>query len=244
MIELNLLPDIKLEYIKAQRARRLILSISVLVSAVALTLLLLLLSVDGLQKKHLNDLNTDIKNYSSELQGKPNINQILTVQNQLESLTALHAGKPNASQLFGYLDQVTPAAVDINSFTVDFTADTVIITGESDTLASVNQYIDTLKFTTYMTDKNPQSTKAFNNVVLAAFSLNTGAATQSNTTGVKPSAATFTVNAGFDKNIFDITQKPTLNVPNEVSTRSNVANPKDLFMAAPTPSNTPNGGTH
>lgn len=241
MIELNLLPDIKLEYIKAQRTRRLVLTVSVLVSAVAVALLLILLSLDGLQRKHLSDLNSDIKDETQQLQGKPNINQILTIQNQLKSLTALHASKPNVIQLFNYLGQVTPASVDINNLTADFTANSIVITGDSDTLASVNQYVDTLKATTYTSDVNPKSALAFNNVVLSAFSLSTGVGPGGQPVQPNSKPATFTINLGYDTNIFDITQKVNLNVPSQVSTRSTTSNPTDLFTA---PQTTTTGGTH
>ena len=154
MIQLNLLPDVKLEYIKAQRSRRLVFSVSVLVTIASVALLLLLLSVEGLQKKHLSDLNNDISSETSKLQNEPQINKILTVQNQLESLTALHAGKPAATRLFDYLNQVTPANVNITDFSIDFTKQTTTVTGTSDSLSSVNKYVDTLKFTTYTTDSN------------------------------------------------------------------------------------------
>jgi hypothetical protein len=207
MIQLNLLPDVKLEYIKAQRSRRLVITVSIMVSAVAVTLLVLLLLTNGLQKKHLNDLTKDIKSESSQLQQKPQIGKILTVQNQLESLTALHAGKPAASRLFDYLNSVTPAPVAIGSLTVDFGQKTASIQGSADALASVNKYIDTLKFTTYTTDTDNQSgqTKAFNNIVLSSFALSSDSS---------------------------ITQKVKLDVPSLTTTRAQVGNPTDLFQAS------------
>ncbi|HXR49835.1 MAG TPA: hypothetical protein VN778_02310, partial [Verrucomicrobiae bacterium] len=170
MVQLNLLPDVKLDYIRAQRSRRLVLSISVLVTGIVVLALVLLLLADVAQKKHLSDLSRDIQNESSELQQKPDISKILTVQNQLESLTTLHSGKPAASRLFNnYLDQVTPAAASIASFDIDFTQQTVTITGTADALSTINKYVDTLKFTTYTTDSNKTPTKAFSDVVLSSF---------------------------------------------------------------------------
>jgi len=228
MIQLNLLPDVKLEYIKAQRSRRLVTSSAVLVSLIAIGLLVILLAVSGLQKKHISDLTNDIANQSRQLQQKPQVDKILTVQNQLESLTALHAAKPAASQLFDYLNQVTPTQVNITSFNVDFTAQTMTITGTADALSSVNKYVDTLKFTKYTTDTNDTSTAAFNNVVLSSFGLSSGSHDSTQ-------AATYTVNVAYDPKIFDITQKVSLDVPNLVTTRSNVDQPGDLFKAAPQP---------
>jgi len=229
--QLNLLPDVKMDYIKAQRTRRMAITISVLVSAAAIALLVLLIGAEGLQKKHLSDLSRDISNDSSKLQQKPNITKILTVQNQLESLTNLHNTKPAASRLFDYLNELTPAQVDITDLKIDFTQQTETITGTADSLSSVNQYVDTLKFTNY-TDKGvPGSKPAFSNVVLSSFSL-----TKQNQANGHP--ADYTITLSYDKTIFDITQNISLAVPSVTTTRSGVAQPIDLFQAAPTTSGT------
>ena len=225
--QLNLLPDVKMDYIKAQKMRRLAISIALLVSAASILLLVLLIAADGLQKKHLSDLSRDINNNSSTLQQKPQINKILTVQNQLESLTNLHNSKPAASRLFAYLNELTPAQVDITDLKVDFTLDTESITGTADALSSVNQYIDTLKFTTYTIEGSTTSARAFSSVVLSTF----GLSNQSQTNG---HPANYTITLSYDKNIFDITQQVKLSVPNVTTTRLGVAQPIDLFQASPT----------
>jgi Tfp pilus assembly protein PilN len=225
MIQLNLLPDVKLQYIKARRDRRMIMTLSVLISAAAVGLLILLLAVNGLQKKHINDLSEDIASESSQLQKQPDINKILTVQNQLGSLTNLHAGKPAANRLFDYLNSLTPSQVAITNFRIDFTQQTITVTGTADALASVNKYVDTLKFTTYTSDKAADSAKAFSNVVLSSFGIATG-----DTSG-KPAA--FTVTFSYDKNIFDVSQDVKLNIPNSTTTRADLDKPSDLFEAAP-----------
>lgn len=229
MIQLNLLPDVKLLYMKAQRQRRLVLSASILITGGAVVLLLLTLSVNGLQKKHINDLTKDIAKENSELQNKPNINKILTVQNQLESLTALHDQEPAAARLFDYLNQVTPDSTSITTFNIDFNAGTATITGTADTLSNVNKYVDTLKFITYTTNENSKPTPVFSNVVLSSFGLNTGTKDASQ-------AASFTITLSYDKTIFDITKKVTLKVPSATTTRSQVSQPSDLFKPTPTPS--------
>jgi Tfp pilus assembly protein PilN len=236
MIQLNLLPDVKMLYIKAQRQRRIVMSVSFIVTAAGIALLLLMLSVNGLQKKHLSDLSKDIKDENSQLQKKPNIGRVLTVQNQLQSLTALHDDKPAASQLFEYLNQVTPASVSINTFSIDLTQDTMTITGTSDSLANVNQYVDTLKKSTYTTGDNKTAQPAFSNVVLSSFGLNSAAKDVSQ-------AANYTINLSYDKTIFDITQKVTLSVPT-INTRAQsgqTGQTGNLFEAKPVTPST--GGT-
>jgi hypothetical protein len=223
MIELNLLPDVKLDYIKAQQTRRLVISVSLLVSAVAVLLLILLLAANGLQKKHLSDLGRDIATSSQKLQNEPNINKILTVQNQLQSLTDLHASKPAASRLFDYFNQMTPVNVSISTLNIDFTQQTATINGSADSLGSVNKYTDTLKFTTYDNGTGVNS-KAFSNVLLSSFGVSDS--------GGNSQPTNYTITMAYDKNIFDITQQIKLEVPNLTTTRSSLGQPIDLFQPA------------
>jgi Tfp pilus assembly protein PilN len=234
MLQLNLLPDVKQEYIKAENQRRLVISISVIVTGVSIGLLILLLSIGGLQRKHISDLTDDIASSTKELQGKKDIDKILTVQNQLNSLTGLHAAKPAATRMFDYLNQATPTQVDITNIKMDFTASTITITGTADSLSSVNKYVDTIKFTTYTTDSTSTPTSAFSNVVLTAFAI---------TTGVKDGGrpANYTITLSYQKDLFDLTKKVSFNVPNLTTTRAS-SNPNDLFKTAPSTSKTSGGG--
>jgi hypothetical protein len=201
-----------------------------------------LLSVNLVQKKHSEDLSKDITRKSAELKKKPQIDKILTVQNQLEGLTGLHAAKPAASRLLGYLNQLTPASISISDFTIDYTKQEVQIVGDADALSTVNKYVDTIKFTTYTaadtsadqaggstnTAASSTKTKAFDNVVLSSFGLN-----NSQDTGVKGKPAKYTIKLSYDLKIFDNTQTITLQVPNITTTRSSIDKPTDLFQAAP-----------
>lgn len=230
MIQFNLLPDVKLQYLKVRRTQRLVVSVSTLLIAASLFVFVLLIgTVDVFQKKNLNDLNHDISTYTNQLQNTPNLNKILTVQNQLQVLTSLHDQKPAASRLFGYLKQLTPSAASISQFNVGFAQDTtdqtsdtlsgpdtVSITGAANSLDVVNKFADTLKYTTYK-KSDGTSANAFSAVVLSQFSRST-------------SGATYTITANFDPAIFDSANNASLTVPNIISTRSVVEQPNDLFQ--------------
>jgi Tfp pilus assembly protein PilN len=235
MIQFNLLPDVKLEYIKAERMRRLIIGVAILVSVLSVAGLGLLISLNQLGKKHLSDLSRDITTKSSELQREPKLNYILTVQNQLASLTTLHGGKPAVSRLFDYLNSLTPSQISITNYTSDFTAHTITITGTADALSSVNQYVDTLKYTTYAVQGDTATAKslAFSNVVLSSFGLSASAAKANQ-------AATYSISLSYDPAIFDITKTVKLNIPNLVTTRSTATTTSDLFTAAPASTTTVN----
>jgi hypothetical protein len=200
MIQFNLLPDVKLEYVKAQRTKHLLTLVSIVVSVAALSVLAIsLFSVDVVQKKSLHDLNKDISRYSNQLKSVNDLDKILTVQNQLGTLTSLHEQKPVAGRLFGYLSQVTPQQASLNKLTVDFATNTITLGGSGPTLDVVSTYTDTLKRTTYKTD-NDTSGRAFSSVVLATFSRD-------------DKGASFTITASFDPTIFSSANNVTLKVP-------------------------------
>lgn len=202
MIQFNLLPNVKLEYVKTQRTKRMLTMVSVIVSIASIGVLLLsIVAVDVVQKKSLNDLNGDINRYSTQLKSVKDLDKILTVQNQLSTLTSLHSKKPVASRLFTYISQVTPSQIkELNQLSVDFTTNALTIGGSAPSLDVVSTYTDTLKAAMYKTDAGNASTHAFSNVVLSSF-------------GRSDSDATFTITCSFDPIIFNSADNVTLKVP-------------------------------
>lgn len=221
MVQLNLLPDIKQEFVKARRLKRLVMAVSIIATAISLIVfIVLLLTVDVVQKTNLSNIDKDIATYSAKLKATPNLNQILTVQNQLNSLPALNAQKPATSRLFGYISQLTPSKVNITSLNIDYKLYKGTVIGTTDTADTINTFVDTLKFTTYNAQSSnglKSTAKAFSSVVLTSFNRNT---TQS----------VYTIDFTFDPLIFDNTNTVTLTVPNIISTRSEVNQPKALFQ--------------
>jgi hypothetical protein len=208
-VQFNLLPDIKLEFNRAQKAKRLVYSASILGVAAVLTVFIVsFLVVNVLQKKLLSDANNDMTHYSQQLKGIKDLDKILTIQNQLDALPSLHQSKHLTSRLFGYLPQVTPVNANIGKLNIDTSVNTISISGTADTVETINKFVDTLKFTTY-SSQNDQSTKkaAFSNVVLSKVDRTA-------------KDATYTIDANYDPPLFDATQKINLTVPTEVTTRS------------------------
>ena len=200
MVQFNLLPDVKQEFIKTQRIKRLVVGGSVLASAASVLVLLVLLStVYIVQKKSINDLNSDIHTNSNTLKNSPNIDNILTVQTQLNSLSALHAQKPVASRLFGYLSLLTPQQVTISDLKIDFTANTINLTGNAPNLDAVNTFVDSLKFTTYSVQGQSGAPNAFSTVVLSSFSRS-------------QNSASYAITLDFDPAIFNSSNNVTLSV--------------------------------
>lgn len=222
MIQLNLLPDVKIEYLRTARNKRLVMGASMLVIAVSVGVMLLLGTiVYGFQKKNLADLNKDITTYNKQLRDTPDLDKVLTIQNQLVALTGLHEKKVAANRLFPYLTQLTPSAASISQMEMDAEASSLKIDGNATSLDIANTYIDTLKFTTFQEIASDGTTegngdKAFSNVVMTQFTRNS-------------TGATFTITCNYEPKIFDNTLQIKLTVPKIVSTRSLTEQPTDLF---------------
>ncbi|CAN5410013.1 hypothetical protein BH10PAT3_BH10PAT3_8890 [soil metagenome] len=216
MLQLNLLPDVKIQFIRAKRAKRMVIVFAVLAVGASLALLFIMFSLTMLQKRHISQLNKDINTYEKALKNTPDLAKILTIQNQLNSLPDLYSQRPVVSRLFPYVEQTTPASIGIAHLIVDFADSSINIEGTSDTLESVNRYVDTLKFTKYKMEDSETTTKAFTNVVLGAF-------------GRDSLSATYGIKLNFNPDIFDASKKVTLVVPETISTRSETELPGGVF---------------
>ncbi|MBP9853202.1 hypothetical protein KBC77_04460 [Candidatus Saccharibacteria bacterium] len=200
MIQFNLLPDAKLEYLKAERTKKLLVTSSFIAGAVALALLVVAaMVVYGVQRQHLSDLNDDIKSYTSEIKGTKDLDTLLTVQNQLGALTGLHEQKPVASRLFNFIGQVTPAEVSINTLNIDFAANTLSIGGTAPSIDAMRVYADSLKTTQYSTGASSTKQFAFSEVVVGSFAKS-------------EKGTTFTINLKYDPALFLFTNDITLDV--------------------------------
>jgi len=257
MIQLNLLPDVKMQYINARRRKRLILGVSFITAAFFLTVFILLfVYVRFAQQKYMTDLSKDIAVKTSELQSKQDIDKILTVQNQLNSLPGLHDEKTVSSRLFDYLQKLTPSDATISKVNIDFLENTAVIEGNANEISVVNKFADTLKFTGFIANEegtdglvpqcelgNIEQTsevideqqegvkglcRAFSEVVLAKFTLSDD---NNNSSGVS-----YEINFNFDNKIFENIESVEgrkaveLVVPNIISTRSATERPGELFV--------------
>lgn len=172
MIQINLIPDVKAQYIKAIRLKRIIYGVSFIVIAASLTVFAILFSyANGVQKLTLNNQQKDIDKLSSQLDEVADLDKILTIQNQLSSLDSLHSEKPVASRLYSFIPQITPPNVSLTRFGVDFdpSVPTIEIRGTANNQEDVNRFVDTLKFTKYTITGSEDQQNAFGEVVLVSF---------------------------------------------------------------------------
>jgi Tfp pilus assembly protein PilN len=123
MIEINLIPDVKQELLKAQRVRATVISIAILVGiAAAAVVVLLALWVFAVQAARNVFVDNTIKEESQKLSNVEDINNTLTIQNQLSLITPLHDEKNIDSRIFDILNTINPPApnsVAITSLSLD-----------------------------------------------------------------------------------------------------------------------------
>ncbi len=222
MIQLNLLPDVKTKFISTERTKHLTIMTATAICGVAIAIVVILVGIAyGSQKVTLNKLDKEIVASSSELQSVNGLNKILTIQNQLDSLTDLHDQKPVTSRLFDFMPQITPIDVYVGDITLEYEDSSVVINGSAKTLELINKFVDTLKFTAYSTDQSDEQLPAFSSVVLNTFSKAT-------------TNYSYSISLFFDSNIFSSDyEQVTLIIPNIISTRSQTEQPDLLFQAQP-----------
>lgn len=220
MIQFNLLPDVKLEYVKKERTKRLVIMGGIAVTSISVfVLVLLFLLVNVFQTQHINNLNEDIATHTQDLENVPELDKVLTIQNQLEVINGLHQDKPASQRIYNYLIQLTPTDAKIASVTVNFEENTMSFSGSATSLQVVNKFVDTIKFTDYTyADKKD---RAFSEVVLTSYGIS-----ESDDSAERTS---YTIDFNFEPIIFDNTESVELTVPPIISTRSITEKPGDLF---------------
>jgi Tfp pilus assembly protein PilN len=205
MIQFNLLPDVKKEYIKAKKTKRVIISVSIASTLVSVVIVAVLFSFVQIgQKKYIDDLTKDISRQASEISSIEDINRMLTVQSQLRSLPILHEQKPETSRIFNYLSQVIPTSASLSSVTVDVPTATLSIAGDADSVATVNKLVDIMRFASYSTDEAKlERLKIFTVTTTSLSGTNDG--------------ATFQLTATFDPLIFNNTKEVTFHIEDPVA---------------------------
>ncbi len=134
MIEINLIPDVKQELLKAQRVRNYVISGAVIggIASIAIVGVLVLVMISQAVAGGVFDAS--IKDLDKKLQSESDLSKILTVQNQLDRLSDMHKTKNIDSRLFPLLDAINPSApnnVTISTVKIDAETKTISIEGQA-----------------------------------------------------------------------------------------------------------------
>lgn len=117
MIELNLLPDVKQELIKAQRVRNAVVSVSIMASIIAATAAGILAAyVYGAQPLIKQNNGAEITKQHAELMKIEDLKGAVTVQKQLQVLSDQHKSKNISSRMFDILSAINPQGTNLISY--------------------------------------------------------------------------------------------------------------------------------
>ncbi len=124
--EVNLVPDIKDEMIKALKLRNFIFFLSAVVAIASVGVTLFIGLIAGGQKLALDGKKTTIDNLSSKLNSYTDLNEFLTIKDQLGNISALTNNKQVMSRSFDVLSAILPTGPDVinlSELTVDLSGD-------------------------------------------------------------------------------------------------------------------------
>lgn len=127
MIEVNLIPDVKQELLKAQKARRFVIAISIFVGVGMVAVVGILASYTfGVQSIQSANLDNNIEEQSKKIKEVEDLSKVLTIQNQLSKISDIHANKNINSRVFQMLYAINPTennAVKYTTVTYNTTDD-------------------------------------------------------------------------------------------------------------------------
>ena len=150
MIEINLIPDVKQELLKAQRTRSMVVSIAIISSiAAASVVILLLVYIFVVQLGRNAILDGQIKDRSTQLAAVEDLSQMVTIQNQLTGINNLNQQKTVLSRLLDALSAVVPATgnniISISQVDVSTDETKVRIEGQTNSYDSVEVFKKTVE---------------------------------------------------------------------------------------------------
>lgn len=229
MIQLNLLPDVKKEFLRAESARRKTIAISILVTIIAAGLTAVFaLYVYAVQNVILYTQTQDIKNKSEKLSKVQDIDKYLTIQNQLKQLSTLHGDKNNFSRLLTFLPVLNPAPpqnVTLTNLEVNSVDSVITFKGTVADYGALTTFKDTLANAEYrylsQDNGEPTTGKLFKQVVIETASYEK---TESK------AGVNFTIIATYEPEVFKQSNaEVTITVPNKETTNSVTNSPQAIF---------------
>lgn len=150
MIEINLVPDVKQELIKAQRIRSTVITVSVLIGIISVVVVILLaMYIYTIQAVRGVNVDEAIKNGSSALSAIEDLSNTLTIQNQLTKISDLNSQKKMYSRVFDLINKTNPKEpnnISISNLKIDSSSEVITIEGQAlNSYAAVEVYKKTIE---------------------------------------------------------------------------------------------------
>lgn len=143
--EINLVPDIKDEMIKTLKLRNFIFFLCIIVATASIGVTLVFGLILGGQQIALESKKTTLNNLSAKLNSYGDLNDFLTIKDQLGNLSNLSSNKQVLSRTFGILSAIIPTGADtitISELNVNLSGEQPTFTFDAQANAGKEPYID------------------------------------------------------------------------------------------------------
>lgn len=143
--EINLVPDIKGEMIKTLKLRNFIFFLCIVVAAVSVGITVVVGLVMGGQQIAIEGKQSTIKSLSSKLKSYSDLDDFLTIKDQLGNISTLTSNKKVLSRTFNILSALIPTGADtitISELSVNLSEDTPTFSFDAQANAGKEPYID------------------------------------------------------------------------------------------------------
>ena len=145
--EINLVPDVKGEMIKALKLRNFIFFLCIVVASVSVAVSIIFAGIAGGQQAIVNSKKTTITKLSNKFNSYNDLGNFLTIKDQLSGLSAISNNKKLLSRTFNALSALLPSDSDANSIsiselTIDFSTPEPTISFDAQANAGEPPYID------------------------------------------------------------------------------------------------------
>lgn len=141
--EINLVPDVKMKMIKAQKMRNLVLFICIVVAGGAIGVVLVLFGVKSGQDIAMSNQDRRLEQMSETLNSYSELNELVAIQGQLKGVDEITSRKTVLSRVFGALSVMLPTGGDVvklSELRVNLTTDVINMEGQAD--ARIDPQID------------------------------------------------------------------------------------------------------
>ena len=143
--EINLVPDIKGEMIKALKLRNFIFFLCIVISSASFATGLIFLSIAGGQQASVDGKKATIDELSSTLNSFSDLSEYLTIRDQLGNLASITSNKKLLSRSFSILSAIIPTGADtitISELSINLSGDNPTFSFDAQANAGSAPYID------------------------------------------------------------------------------------------------------
>lgn len=135
--EINLVPEVKMQMIRAQKMRNLVLFICIVVSSVAVGAVVILFGIKSGQDIAMSSQDKRLELMSSKLNSYTELGSLVTFQNQLTGIADVNAQKTVLSRVFGALGVMLPQGADsvrLSQLSINMETNLLQMEGQADAL--------------------------------------------------------------------------------------------------------------